>query len=58
MQDLCKNEKIKVTAHFTKAEEDFESTKKSLYEDLNEMFKHNKFDPEKSLTDLKYKLEV
>ena len=58
LQDLCKNEKIKVTAHITKADEEFESTKKSLNEDLDEMFKHNKFDPEKSLKDLKYKLEA
>ena len=52
------NEKIKVTADITKAEEEFESTRKGLSEDFNESFKHNKFDPEKSPTDLKYKLEM
>ena len=58
MRELCKKEKIKVTADFTKAEEEFESTKKGLSEELCELFKHNKFDPLKSPTDLKYKLEM
>ena len=58
LRELCKKEKIKVTADIKKAEEEFESTKKGLSEELCELFKHNNFDPVKSITDLKYKLEM
>lgn len=47
-----------MTADIKKAEEEFETTKKGLNENFNELLKQNNFDPEKSPTDLKYKLEM